>query len=261
MPRTPVVRRAPLALLCQTLAGCVAASVDRSNDLPRAPAAGELPLPPVAVAFIVHPPFRDNSDVQENKRESEAWAVALGDYAESRRIFVDSNNNPNNMPMELQEFCRTHPVVEVSGNEDPAARAHAQDWGNLGAMAVDLVSLGLIPLRHSTRYVGHFSLVLPGDPASAGDQAWTRDYGYARSYKLSPLYPLATGDQFYGGYFIPVANGCCAGTFQPDLTDWRVEEKRQLVAQFMREVRPRLEQYARQAGVGTSHPVPPPASR
>lgn len=238
------------AALSVCLTGCVSVSVDRSNDLPKAPASlAALPLPPVPVAFIVKPSlpkFTDSIAENENRREVEAWKLALQDYADSSRIYIQSGGDLAGMPADLRGFCRTHPVVTVRIFEDTERDLRLETFENFGVMVVDLASLGLVPLNYRSRYKAQFSLALPGDAIAAQPGVGVslqQDYSFARLFSLSPLYLLPSGDQVYGIYDV----GLDADSYQTDLTDWRIEEKRGLLARFMREAQPLLEQYARRA--------------
>ncbi len=243
------------ALLCTALSACVGISTKRTTDLPEAPGVQALPVP---VAFIVHLQPLDPNPIDprfsgaQREREAEAWVAALSPYAEKRHIYVAVNDNPHNMPAEMQEFGRTHPVVEISDGDDPAHTKSYIPLRNFGATVIDLSTLGFVQLPLSFPYAAHFTLNLPAaqnTPEGAQAQTVTREYDFERRATPRPLYPIPNGDDYVGFYVVPMPGSCpdCAGAFAIALSDWRVREKRKLVAHFLRDMRPQLEQFARRA--------------
>ncbi len=254
----PALRRAALlALLCQALAGCMGVSTSVGNNLATAPPAAKQ-APRLPVAFVIHPPpnhGRDDELAREKQKESVAWATALGDYAPPGHIYIASTSNPNNMPGELREFCRTHPVVDIYNDED-ASREGTLVLTSIVAVPLDLASYGLLPLPVVEPYTARFRLTLPGDKpytpveADAPAPAMKQEYAYLRKETVSPLVLFPIGDIFRI-YFVPPCSGCGGGLIgADDLSKWRQQEKRQLIARFMREAQPSLEQYTKQAESG-----------
>lgn len=238
-------------LLCTFLSACVGISTKRTTNLPETPGAQALP---VQVAFIVHVQPVDPSPADPDlsyalrKKEAESWVDALSPYADKRHIYLAVNDNRHNMPAEMQEFCRTHPVVEITDGDDPA---HTQSYiplRNFGATLIDLSTLGFVQLPLAFPYAAHFTLTLPAQDTQGQAQTIAREYNFERRATLRPLYPIPTGDDYVGGYVLPGPSGCreCAGLFAISLSDWRTREKRKLIAQFLLDIRPQLDQYARQ---------------
>ncbi len=256
MTNNPACLRRTLlpVLLCTALSACVGISTKRTTDLPETPGAQAFP---VQVAFIVHvqpvDPHPIDPDLSSTlrQREAEAWVAALSPYADKRHIYLMVNDNPHNMPADFREFCRTHPVVEISDGDDPAHTKSYIPLRNLGATLIDLSTLGFVQLPLSFPYAAHFTLTLPAAPdVPQGGQAQTvtREYDFERRATLRPLYPIPNGDDYVGGYVVPMPGSCpnCAGFFALALSDWRAKEKRKLIAQFLFDIRPQLDQYARQ---------------
>ncbi len=243
-------RGALLGIICG-LSACVGISTQRTNNLPEMPGTQAAP---VQMAFIVHvqhikDPFDPDLARDSVRSETNAWVAALAPYADKRHIFVAVNDNRSNMPAELREFCRTHPVVDISDGDDPTRDKPGTSLRNFGATLLDLSTAGLTPLPLTFPYAAHFTLTLPAPPnAASGDktQAVKLDYPFERRATPTPLYIIPNGDEFAFFWTVPISNNCCGGFAALAMTDWRTREKRKLIAQFLRDVRPLLDQYAQQ---------------
>lgn len=236
-------------LLYSGLTGCMAISTKQATTLPPAPAAQE--ALPVQVAFIVHlqqghgygaQDFGENPNFY-SPREAPAWAAALSTFAPTEHILIAKAGWKPIMTPEFAEFCRTHPVVDISPVWDREAATPLRRIAFVGSLLLDMTTLGLIPLPAYTPYRAEFRLTLPGamDATPHG-----MNYAFERKQTLPPLFVIPQGDE-YTLWLIPPCESCTPTLLsQEDRTDWRTEEKRRLLAQFVRDVRPRLAAYARQ---------------
>ncbi len=246
------------ALLYSGLAGCVGISTRQATTLPEAPAApAALPVP---VAFIVHLELRDDPRAQHfgeppgfySRREAPAWATALSAFAAPEHILIAGSAGQPDMTPEFAEFCRTHPVVDITPVWDREAATIPRRIAFVGSLLVDITTLGLVPLPAHSPHRADFRLTLPG--ATAGAAPHDVNYAFERKQTLAPFYviPIPQGDD-YSLLLVPPCSGCGATLlFQEDRTDWRIEEKRRLLAQFVRDIRPQLTQYARDAQAGAA---------
>ncbi len=257
------------ALLCLGLSGCMVMSTTQDNTLPKPPATPPnqpvtktvVPRPPVEMAYIVHlsyMPRNLNNRLDENANEAKAWKLALGRLAPPEHILVTGPGTPP-LPPELAAFCRTHPVVEIDYQEGHMTFSYF--LRGMGAMTLNMASMGWIPLPAPTPYTARFNLIPPHDGPLAATSvsltgwasfAWLdlseppthKDYFFDRQEAFAPYIFLPIGDEF-SVWLVPPCQGCRAEKIdQVDRTDWRIEEKRRLLAQFFREVGPQLEQYA-----------------
>lgn len=248
-PVSALWRTLLLGLLCQGLAGCMTISTQHATNLPEPPVAQDAAVP-VQVAFIVHLQGAHATDFGENPqfydpREGLAWGQALSALAVPEHILIAGPEARPQMTLEFAEFCRTHPVVDITPIWDRESATFLKRFAYVGAMLVDLSSLGLIPLPAIAPYRAQFRLTLP--EATGGAAPGELSYAFDRKLTLPPLYLIPQGDE-YSTWLIPPCSGCQPILlFQVDRTDWRVDEKRRLLGQFLHDVRPQLEQYARGA--------------
>ncbi len=264
------LRRMLLPLvLCLGLSGCMVMSTNQDNTLPK-PAATPpnqpiaktvVPTPPVEMAYIIHlshTPRNPNNRLDEAANEAVAWKLALKPLVPPEHVLVTGPGTPPLAPA-LAAFCRTHPVVEIYYQQGELTFSYF--IRGLGAMTLNMASMGWLPLPFSTPYTARFNLVLPHDgpvaatPASVTERAKfasldapephvNKDYSFDRQETFAPFMFLPIGDE-YSVWLVPPCQGCRAEKIdQVDRTDWRIEEKRRLLAQFFREIGPQLEQYA-----------------
>ncbi len=258
--------RALLALaLVLALEGCMTMSVSHVTSLPAAPAAqaqGPLPVP---VAFIVR--FSGSALAPTNTEhdftlEAGAWRTALSRYAEPDHIYIagDSAHEPLH---KFQGFRATHPVVEImlayASAEMPVWRQLPEVMFNVLIMAAEIESLGLLPVPLSDEMSARFSITFPDNgsgedlrPAQAGQPANPlppQQYQFARSLWLAPLYFIPGGDEYSMDVITPLG---AAELSHKELTEWRVEEKRRLLALYLSELRLRLGEYAQRTRTHTA---------
>ncbi len=270
-----------LALLCLTLPACVPVATIQSNNLPAAPAAQATQRPPAEMAYIVHlygmPGSHSGADDstynylyssrEEYTQEAKSWTTTLTALAAPDHILITEQRSAPPLQPGFAEFCRTHPVVDIYNHPDYRRTGAFSYIVNLGAFALDTASLGLLPLRYQYHYTAEFRLTLPPehqdtrreDPEHAPSApAVQQGYAYLRREHLSPLLFLPLGDKY------SLCDELPACTFHPmaitelaafDLSDWRTQEKRQLMAQFLRDIRPQLEQYAQRMPPAPSPPA------
>lgn len=253
-----MLRKLLLAVLYSGLAGCIAISTKQTSTLPDAPAEqGTLPVP---VAFIVHLHVRDSPGAQEfgedphfySPREAPAWAAALSAFAAPEHILIADPGGRPDMTPEFAEYCRIHPVVDITPAWDRESATILRRMAYVGSLIVGMTTLGLIPLPASSPYRAEFRLTLPGMSAGAAPSDMT--YAFERKQTIAPLYliPIPQGDE-YTLFLIPPCEDCNPILLtQEDRTDWRIEEKRRLLAQFVRDVQPQLVQYARDVEAGAA---------
>lgn len=251
-----LLRKLLLALLCAGLAGCVVVAVSTRQDstLPGATAAQGAATLPVPVAFIVHLQGDHTTKFGEDRRfysprEAPAWAMALSGLAAPEHVLIAGLDERPDMTPEFAEFCRTHPVVDITPAWDRESATFASRIALVGSLLVDFSTLGLIPLPAFTPYRAQFRLTLPVGAGGAASRETS--YAFKRRQTLPPLFLIPQGDE-YSLFLVPLCQYCGAPTLldQVDRTDWRIEEKRRLLAQFMRDARPQLEQYARDTQPG-----------
>lgn len=256
-------------MLCLGLSGCVVMSTTQDNTLPKPPATPPnqpiaktvVPKPPVEMAFIVHlwrKPGNLNNRLDEAANEAVAWKDALSRLTLPEHILVTGPKTPSELSPLFADFCRTHPVVEIDYHQGDMTFSYF--LRGLGAMTLNMASMGWLPLPASTPYVAKFSLTLPQDAPPGAMATLTdaaklasfdvpgetahKDYSFDRQEAFAPYIFLPIGDEFTV-WLVPPCQGCRAEKIdQVDRTDWRIEEKRRLLAQFFREIRPQLEQYA-----------------
>lgn len=236
------VRLLALALLCQALAGCVpfAVSSKQATTLPRAPAAQSRPALPVPVAFIVHLPDSQQHFGEprhySSPNEATAWASVLSGYAEPDHFLIAGEEKQPDTTPAFAEFCRTHPVVDINLGWDYESATILKRTAAVGAALVGVSTLGLVPLPAAAPYRAQFRLILPDQAAHE------LSYAFDRKMTLAPLFLIPSGDTYSLFLAGPIGPPSLLG--QVDRTDWRVEEKRRLLAQFLQDARPLLEQYA-----------------
>ncbi len=250
-----------LALLCATLPACMPVATRQSNNLPPVQANER---PPVDLAFIVHLPGMPGSQSgaddeaynyfyttnEEFRREQEAWSSMLTEVAGRDHFLITRTRATPALKPEFAEYCRTHPVVHVYHHPDYKRRGVASYLAYLGAFTLDSASLGLLTLPYNTGYSAEFRLTLPEQhPDTSAAPAARREYAYLRRESLAPLIVLPLGDEYSFCLEIPL----CTSHPTPirnigyyELSDWRIVEKRQLLQQFLREIRPQLVQYGQQ---------------
>jgi hypothetical protein len=253
-------------MLCLGLSGCMVISTNQENTLPKPPptppnqpiAKTVVPRPPVEMAFIVHlshKPQNLNNHLDEAANEARAWNAALGKLTLPEHILI-AGPNAAAYPPEFAAFCRTHPLVEIDYHTGDFTFMHVVR--GLGGATINMASMGWIPLPMPTPYVAQFSLTLPGKEGAAGGSmadavkfAWRNapveiahlEYRFDRHETFAPYIILPIGDE-NSLWLVPPCQGCRAEKIdQYDRTDWRIEEKRRLLAQFLREIAPQLEHY------------------
>lgn len=269
--RTPLIFALPrallLALLCYTLGGCVVVpfSVNHSSTLPKsaaAPSAGgqALAATPVPIAYIVRLlPDPNPGQMWEGDLEGRAWREALAGLAAPEHIVVVDLQAA--MTEEFTAFCQSHPVVDIQVRHEMIDKSFLAGLRVMAVGAVDLLSLGLVPApAYRAPLSVQFNLTLPREqgrearadnPEPKPEQTATpeppqytqQEYRFERTTSLAPLILLPTGDDYAALLATPIGAGW--GSLK-DLTDWRVEEKRRLLARFLQDARATLEQYAQQ---------------
>lgn len=272
--RFPLRPFAPcLILLCAALPACVPVATVQSNNLTVVPAEQSATRPPTEVAFIVHlygmpgghngvdDPTYDYLYLNRHEYKSEAvsWRAALEGVAAPDHILITDDKTRSQLKPEFAAFCRTHPVVDIYNHLQYRRVGIFPFLGNLGAYTLDTASLGLLPIPYHYDYIAEFRLTLPpAQPADSREDlaralkapAAQKEYPYRRSALLSPLLFLPIGDEYY---FCDILPACALRPvaipvfFSYDLSDWRTNEKRKLVAMILRDIRPQLAQYAQRA--------------